>query len=281
MYLVLSLHNPNCEGWPIVSNLASDVFYKHSGRMGLSVPAILIVGLPAIVLLSAIYAYIVAYCPIVGWVNAIFLGGYVMGGGIVLAILAKQSKCRNPGMLFWLGFVAGVVGLYSAWVFFVKALAGGEFSTISLATNPAALWGLISAINTNGWWGPSGMAQWALVSIEAIVIVGGIATVTAGAIDRDAFCEECGTWCDQFEKMHLKPTPEMLVTSLDKLNHMELLALDDADVTDYPRIDAEVLQCSGCKNTQAIRFKKLSQVQEEGGLKEKSEDIPNLLIQKK
>jgi len=124
------------------------------------------------------------------------------------------------------------------------------------------------------------MAQWALVSIEAIVMVGGIATVTAGPIDRDAFCEECGTWCVEFDKMHLKPTPEILGISLDKLNHMEVLALDDTDVTDYPRIDAEVLQCSGCKNP-TIRFKKLSQVQEENGSKEKSENIPNLLIQKK
>ena len=249
--------------------------------MGLSVPSILLVGLPAIVLLSAVYAYVVAYCPIVGWVNVLFLGGYVMGGGIVLAFLAKQSKCRNPGMLFWLGFVAGVAGLFFAWVFFVKALAGGGLSVIALVTDPPTLWRLVSEINTNGWWGPSGLAQWALVSIEAIIMVGGIATVTSASIDRDAFCEECGTWCDKFETMHLQPTPEMLVTSLDKLNHMELLALEDADATDYPRIDAEVLQCTGCKNTQAIRFKKLSQVQEEGGLKEKSEDIPNLLIQKK
>ena len=62
-----------------------------------------------------------------------------MGGGIVRAAIAKQYKCRNPGMLFWLGFVAAAVGLYSAWVFFVKALAGVELSTISLAENPAAL----------------------------------------------------------------------------------------------------------------------------------------------
>ena len=264
-----------------MSERNDDLFYKHSGQMGLSVPVILVIGLPVIVLLSAIYSALVVYCPVVGYVNILFLGGYVYAGGFVLATLARQTKCRNPGILLLLGAAAGVVGVYAAWVFFISMLFGNVLPPMEFAFSPFKVFDTASTINANGWWGPSGIAQWALVSIEAAIIVGGLAMFTYLSIDREVFCEECNTWCEPFETMHLRPADEFINTPADQLNHLELLSLEEAETTEYPRLVAEVLQCSGCQMTQAIRFKKLTQVMEEGELNEHSEDIPGILMQRK
>lgn len=260
---------------------SSDLFYKHSGRTGLSVPAILVVGLPVIAVLSAIYSAVVVYCPVVGYVNIFFLGAYVYAGGVVLAILAKLSKCRSPGILFLLGLIAGLIGLYFAWVFFIAMLSGNEVPVLALTLSPPLVLEAGSAINAQGWWGPSGLAQWALVAVEAIVIVGGLALFTYASIDREVFCEDCNTWCEPFETMDLRITEDLTNVASDQLNHLELLALEEAETTEYPRLTAEVLQCSGCQMTQAIRFKRLTQVMDEGQLKEDAEDIPGILMQKK
>jgi len=266
-----------------MSDLSSDMYYKHSGRMGLAIPAILIIGLPVIAVLSAVYSYIIVYCPVIGYVNILFLGGYVLACGFVLAGLARISKCRSPLILLVLGLVAGLVGLYFCWVFFIHAYAryaGQPLPILPLVLSPVGIWEMAKAINAEGWWGPSGIAQWALVSVEAAVIVGGLALFTMNSIDQEAFCEDCRTWCNSFETMHLTLPEEMATKKLSELNHLELLALDEVDKTTYPRIDAEVLQCGGCKNTQAIRFKKVSQYMEEGQPKEASEAIPGILMQR-
>ncbi|TWT82273.1 hypothetical protein CA13_37350 [Planctomycetes bacterium CA13] len=256
------------------------MFYKHSGRLGLSVPAILLIGIPVVILLSAIYAYIVVYCPVVGYVNVLFLGGYVFAAGIALAMIAKMSKCRSPSVLLALGTLGGLVGLYFSWVFFIKALFGEDVSAIAVALSPLGILEVAKEINANGWWGPSGIAQWALVAIEAAVIVGGIALFTSSSISREAFCEDCSTWCNPFETMHLKLTPELAAKDPSELDHLQLLGLEEVDKSEYPRLDAEVLQCTGCEKTQAIRFKKVAQVMDDGELKEQAEDIPGILIQK-
>jgi len=259
--------------------------YKHSGRTGLSIPVILLVGIPVIVVLAAIYSYIVVYCPVVGYVNVLFLGGYVLGAGFVLATLAKLSKSRSPGTLALLGLFVGLAGFYASWVFFIHALFGRmdeavDVSVLGIASSPSGVWDVAKGINENGWWGPSGIAQWALVGIEAVIMICGVALITWGSIDREVFCEECKTWCEPFETMHMKPTEEILSSDVNSLDHMNLLQLEETDNTEYPRIDAEVLQCTGCKLTQAIRLKRVSQVLNDGNLEEQVEDVPRIVMQK-
>ncbi len=176
--------------------------------------------------------------------------------------------CRHCRPLFCLG----ILHRHAIWKW-----SSGAGTTLS----PLKVFAAASTINAQGWWGPSGLAQWALVAVEAVVIVGGLAFFAYASIDREVFCEDCNTWCEPFETMHLRMTEELANTSTDKLNHLELLALEEAETTEYPRILAEVLQCSGCQMTQAIRFKKLTEVMDEGQLKEEAEDIPGILMQKK
>ena len=101
-----------------------DHFYQHSGRTGFSIPLLLAAGIPVSILMAVVYAYIVTYCPVVGYVNLLFLGGYVFITGLAAGYIAKIGKCRNAGVAFCLGCLLGLVGLYFSWVFFFKALAG-------------------------------------------------------------------------------------------------------------------------------------------------------------
>ncbi|MFK8113478.1 MAG: hypothetical protein AB8B91_14835 [Rubripirellula sp.] len=257
-----------------------DLYYKHSGRVGFAAPLILVVGIPLIILLSAIYSYIVVYCPVVGYVNVVFLYGYWIASGTVLGGLAKTGKCRNPMLLFVLGGVVGLVGLYFAWVFFVKALFP-DASVLALTMSPMNLWEIAVRINADGWWGPSGVFQWAIVGAEAVAMVGGLAWLAYASVDREVFCEDCGSWCEPFETIQLEVTEELLATPQTGWNHLELLGLEPAEPTDYPRLDAETLQCTGCELTQAIRFKMMTQVMDDGQPKEQAEDIPGILVQKK
>ena len=263
-----------------MSNLTSDLYYKHSGRMGFALPLLVMIGLPVIVALSAAYSYIVVFCPVVGYVNVLFLGGFVFAAGVSMAFLARIGRCRSNLLLTLFGLFAGLVALYFSWVFFIKALFGDEVSVLSVALSPLGVWQVGAAINADGWWGPSGIAQWALVAIEAVVIVGGVFLFTTSAIEREVFCETCGQWCEPFETMHLRMTDEIDNTKVDDLNHLELLALEESEADEYPRLDAEVLQCEECKTMKAIRFKKMTQVMDDGELKENAEDISGILVQK-
>ena len=71
-----------------------DLYYTHSGRMGFAAPLILIIGLPVIAILAALYSYIVVYCPVVGYVNILFAGGYIFAAGSVISFLGHVGKCR-------------------------------------------------------------------------------------------------------------------------------------------------------------------------------------------
>lgn len=263
-----------------LSNTDADLFYSHSGKSGFVLPLVLMIGIPVVAALAALYAYVVFYCPIVGYVNILFLMGFVIANGVTMAYLAKWGRCRSPMMMAIAGVVVGMVGLYFAWVFFIKAMFGDDVSIVALLLDPAAVWKLVTLINDDGWWGPSGIAQWALSAIEAILVVGGTGLIAMTCIDREAFCEDCGTWCKPFETMHLEATAEILVTKPEKIRHLELLALDETEPDTFPRVDAEVLQCTGCKSTQAIRFKRVTQEMDDGKLKEQVDEIPRLLLQK-
>ena len=262
----------------------SGLFYEHSGRMGAVIPMLLLLGLPAIVLLSAAYSWIVVYCPVVGYVNIVFLFGYVFLGGTALGILAKAAKCRSPGMLMLIAFMISLVGYYFVWVFFLQALATytGEDApnVLMIALQPVGVWQAACAINADGWWGPSGIIQWILCVVEAIVMIGGITLLASSGIEREVFCEDCGTWCNAHDTMHLKPSEEMMAEG-GEIDHLKLLALEETTEVDYPRFEAEILQCTGCQMTQGIRFQTVTQVMDDGNLKENKEDIAGILMQKK
>ena len=267
--------------------LDESFFYKHSGRTGFSIPLLLMIGLPVSAIFAILYAYIVVYCPVVGYVNVLFLGGYVFATAMTLSWIAGLGKCRNATVLFVLGCIAGLVGLYFSWLFFFKALFGEEFpmvAVLGLMISPGTFWEMIMEINKEGWWGPSGIFQWILCAIEAIAFVFGVGLITAGSIDREVFCEDCGKWCKQTHTRHLKFTEEY-AESLgeqaedDGFNHLEILKLPEATEEELPRFDAEVLDCPACDTT-ALRFKLLLPTEgKDGEIETESRELPGILLQ--
>ena len=250
----------------------SDVsFYGHSGKLGNSVPLILLLGIPVSVVMAAVYAYLVVYVPLVGYVNILFLGGYVLGTGFVLQKLAKMGKCRNVTVLYLLGGIVGAVGLYAAWVFFFKAMWGEELSAVRLAAAPQDVWELAVVLNAQGWWegGPTGILQWVTAGIETLTFIIGCGWMTAQAIDREVFCEDCNSWCEQTAEQHLKITEEFAATleieEKSDWQHFDILKLPVAEPDEYPRFVGETLKCTGCGETSAIRLNLLTLKQGDKG----------------
>lgn len=250
--------------------------YEHSGSMGLAIPLGILIGLPSTILLAAMYAYVVVYCPVIGYVNLVFLAAFIFGGAVVLNRIAQWGNCRSVVAMTGVGLMLGFAGLYFSWIFFIKALIGEQVSLVGLITSPGPCWQLIAAINAEGWWGPSGIAQWVLVSIEAIGIVAGFTLAGTAAIGERIFCERCSKWCIPFETMHLKKDP---VQAASIESNAELLTLPETTDDDFPRYEAHVLQCESCRSMQAIRFYDVSQQMDDGELKVKREEMPGVLVQ--
>lgn len=271
-----------------MAKLDASHFYEHSGRTGLSVPMMLLGGIPTSIFLAIVYAYIVVYCPVVGYVNVLFLGGYVFGTGLVAGWLAKTGKSRNALVSFLIGCLIGLIGLYSSWVFFFKALATfaeveGGVPALGLALSPGTLWEMIVEVNKEGWWGPSGMFQWILCAIEAVVFVIGVGLLACGPIHREVFCEACGSWCEPSAERHLQFTEEY-AKSLEgqdaDFDHTAILKLPEATEQDLPRFTAEILECTGCKSTTAVRLKLLHpKVGKDNEVEIETTDIDGILLQ--
>ena len=263
-----------------MSNSASELYYQHSGRIGLAPILVLIVGIPIIALLAAVYSYLVVWCPVIGYVNILFLGGFIIASSFVLTTIARIGKSRSPTSMALLGLVCGLVAVYFAWIFFIKALFKDQVEIVDLMANPVALGKAVYFINDEGWWEPSGIVQWILSAIESGAIIIGLTMAGWSSIDREVYCEDCGNWCENFETMRLAPTEDLLALNSDQLKPEELLTLDECTESDFPRFDAEVLQCNSCKQLQAIRFDRVSQVMDDGQLKESRDDVPGVLIQR-
>jgi hypothetical protein len=263
-----------------MSDDRNELYYEHSGKLGFAPALVFLLGVPAIAALAAAYSFLIVWCPVIGYVNVLFLGGFILAGSFVLNTLAKWGKSRSPKSMALLGFVCGIIAVYFAWLFFLKALFKDQVDLLDLVADPGAMIQAIKVVNQQGWWEPSGLIQWALSAIEAGAIIVGLTMAGASSIDREVFCEDCNGWCDTFETLHLTPTDEQLATPAKQLKPETLLVLDECQATDFPRLDAEVLQCASCKRLQAIRFDRVTQVVDDGQLKEKREDIPGVLIQR-
>ena len=245
---------------------------------------VLLLGTPVAVIMAAVYSYLVIYVPLIGYVNILFLGGYVFATGYALARLVKFYKCRNQAVAFLLGCIIGTIGLYAAWVFAFKAMYGDEIDLAKLAFMPGFVWDAAVEQNKIGWWqgGPTGVFQWIICAIEATAIVLGCGIAALLGIDREVFCESCFKWCETGSLKKLKVTEEFSERfgsdDAQEWPHLEILQLPDADENEYPHFLGEVMDCPDCTQFSAIRLKLVSLEQGDEGPKENSTDIPGILL---
>ena len=177
------------------------LFYKPSGRFSPAAPFLMLAaGIPAGLLLGAIYGVVDFYSPII-YLNVILLGavGWILGE-VVLKI-ARRAHVRNAWLAGSCGLVAGVSALYAAWVAWIFVL--GDRTSDSLFFNPAQLLELANYLAVDGVWslGSSGGAVngiflKAIWCVEALALVGFATVFPALNLARTPYSEATGQWAD-------------------------------------------------------------------------------------
>ncbi|MDP6360159.1 MAG: hypothetical protein QF473_33900, partial [Planctomycetota bacterium] len=185
------------------------------------------------------------------------------GVGFTVGYAGKASKCRSRPFMTVAGLVAGILALYSGWVFFEFALLN-RYGSVSIPASslpdmflsPVALWKTAETINANGWYSirgttPSGIVLWIFWAIEAVLVVGMAAVLAPAAIDEEVFCEQCFDWCDSSDlPVYLGLTADEGV--IERLPEGEIEDLESlptvTDVT-FPRVTVKIRKCLTCSNT--------------------------------
>jgi hypothetical protein len=215
-------------------------------------------GIPLLLLLACIYAYISVYNPIGGYITFLIILGYAFACGIGLGLLLKFSKCRNTAFCWITGVIGGLLSVYFAWSFFLFVLLNRLESDapgfLDVAFSPIIAWNLITEINQTGWFSiksltPSGILLWILWGIEAGTIFFVTLLLSTQAIENEMFCEKCRIWCKITQTKYLKiPTEiasleasEISILSMNNLKHEE-------NTTTRPSIKAELVKCPTCIN---------------------------------
>ncbi|MBA3686493.1 MAG: hypothetical protein H0W72_14825 [Planctomycetes bacterium] len=239
--------------------------YTPSGRLGRMPLLLVLVGVPAMAVLSAAYSYLIVWLPIAGWITFLITFGFAFCAGVVASLIGSRGHCRSPGAMRLAGLALGCVALYGAWIFFLHALIGrdpdpGEKPTLlTLVTNPAGCWSVIQALNAEGWYTiksmtPSGIVLWAFWAIEAAIIVGGITLIAPGGVTNELYCETCGKWCVAVETTWRQLTREQGNEAVDQLDPATLYALPAVAQAKTPSLKIERLTCPDCETAAGLRF---------------------------
>ena len=233
------------------------LYYRHSGQF--SPPAALVallMGAAAASLLGALYAYIVLYLPLAGWITFVISGGFGLCVGVAVAKACRIAKVRNQKVALGIALVAQLVGFYVSWgVWMYALLVRAEVQDISLATclAPATLWEAIKVINGTGAWTvfgmqPTGISLALLWLLEAAIVFG----LCLLSVDlSDPFCEKCKIWCPSKPIATVDPmSPEELKTVLEG-RQLERLTLIQTDET-QERIVLDLASCARCGDLQTL-----------------------------
>lgn len=261
--------------------------YKQSGRLGSGLVLIPLIGGVAAIVLAIAYAYADVYIPIAGYVSFILTFGFAIGVGFAVSMAAVGAKCRSTGFVHFAGFLIGLLALYVSWAAFVFVLIKRELPSeidISLPETflePALVWNMALTINESGWYSirdatPKGTTLWILWGIEALIVVGGVALISATGIAGRVFCERCTRWCDSvkdFMRLAL-PNDENLMIRLSggHLDALGELPVVSAMATPYLRVDVQ--RCQSCTDTATWQvFLVTHQQTKEGKLQEKEQGL--------
>lgn len=265
--------------------------YKHSGRApvgGISLGAIM--GLTAGAILAVVYAYSIAYIPIVGYFTFILSIGF---GGLLALFTAgglRLGKVRNGPISTAVGITVGLIAFYISWAVWVYATLGRadvELSLVALIMQPKVVWELVGTINELGAWSiksftPTGAVLWALWGVEALLIIG--PSLLIAIINSDPFCERCNTWCSKEQRLKERTLgdvdPGLLKDpkSWRGLRMLDRLSPRAPDDTDWLRLDLHVCDPE-CRKTQALDVVRVSTRQDsDGQMKEDVESIVQGLL---
>lgn len=228
--------------------------YHHSGRIGpLGIPLMLIGGTITAVVLGMIYAYGLAWIPLI-YAAFLLTAGLGAGIGFAVGICGKWGKVRSPMMIGFFGLLAGVIGLTAGWSFDMMAkfpeVINGPLLT------PTALQAWIEYSYTEGTWGigragnaVTGNFLAAIWVIEAVVILGLSFYVAYIITASTPFCEQCMAWTTTVKGYARLFPPEDDDSALDQLcggdvNTISQFTKAPHSAGAYLRLD--VTECPDC-----------------------------------
>ena len=262
--------------------------YRHSGRFALGgVLLALVAGLAAAIVLAFAYAYLLAYIPVVGYVTFIIAGGFGYLVGYATGKLLEQGHVRNTPLSILVTAVAALGAFYASWVVWIHAIAGRadvEVPILDLATSPAILWEVVTAVNAEGaWslkgWTPTGTILWIFWILEAGLIFGPAFYAVHHLIHRRAYCEACGKWChDTLGAVQLDPSnPADLRQRLETSDFAALSALPNRQggTPTWTRVDLHLCPTAQCGKTNAVSVSHVSTTVNRKG--EPSEKVDTLV----
>ena len=182
------------------------LFYKPSGRFSPAAPFLMLAaGVPAGLLLGALYGVVDYYSPII-YLNAVLLAavGWVLGG--VVLVISRRAHVRNAWLAGACGLVAGAAALYAAWVAWIFVLFGR--GPDSLVFSPKPLFDVANVLAVDGVWslGSSGGAVKGLFlkaiwTVEALVLVGFATLWPMLTLGMMPYSEKTHQWADQEEEL--------------------------------------------------------------------------------
>lgn len=172
--------------------------YCHSGRFAVAgIPMMLIAGLIVGGILGVVYAFAIAWIPIV-YLNMLLSGGFGMIMGFVVAQAGYYGRVRNPLLTGLFGFTSAAFGLYISWA--VDGAARFGISEVPVLLSPAALSEYISIFYNTGFWtigkggSVSGIPLAVIWGIEALMVTGLGGMIGYMRFATTPYCENCDWW---------------------------------------------------------------------------------------
>lgn len=231
--------------------------YRHSGRIGpLGIPLMVIGGVVSAVVLGAIYAYGLAWIPLI-YAALALTAGLGAGVGLVVGICGKVGNVRNPLMIGIFALLAGLVALATAWSFDATAKFPGEFEGPILDPELMKAW--VEFCYAEGTWGlgkagaaVSGGFLACVWLVETLAILGLSFVVARMITGSTPFCEQCMKWTSpQSDYARLFP-PEDDDAAVDSLCNGDVASISQftkapPSAGAYLRLDiAECADCDQC-----------------------------------
>jgi hypothetical protein len=234
------------------ASMQSPLYYRHSGKVGpLAIPYMLGFGLAGSFVLGFLYAYAVYHIPIV-YLNILLVVFYGMAIGFLVGYGARRGQSRNRLVSLLSGFLLGLVALYVAWVFWIRAVTSGELMPFS----PAALLSILQVINERGVWSVgsgkpvTGISLYIVWGAEALTVVIASTVVAYRTASEEPFCEKCMRWIDKkqvISPLQVIASPESFRSRLELADYGELVSLKPALQGDAAFTKLELIHCQSCR----------------------------------
>jgi hypothetical protein len=265
-------------------------FYQASGSSSLRVfPWLFIVGIPCAVVAALLYAYLIVYIPIAGYITFILSAGFGFLLGLCAYAVLRGGKVRSTWKALALGGFLTLIGFYAHWAVWCAAvLARGDVdvSALGLALNPSALMEVITTINGVGAWSmrgttPTGGWLWALWTIEAALIFVP-ALLVVMAVPGQPFCERCERWCEDHDNIaRLDASDPARARALaEKKNFSQLAALGAAAEGAPTHLRVDLTACPRCTDMTTLSIHTVTRTVDDKGKEseDKSALIEHLLL---